>query len=246
MITSAHHFYLHNSIASSATVYCSKVASTTVIDSALILRKMAGVSLVRVWIKLCVIVVLFTVASSVAQSNILYQVNATGSAVVLQAIGRLQQSGVFGNDNELLRRIAYVEARDGTLTNASTDGGIWAVRESKFLQTQDLEANIQLPAILTQIQNIFGIDWMSVQWRDLRMPLYSMIAARLVLYLTPQAIPPSNDLEAQVMFWVQYYNPDGDEDDFIGVSRALQGIMACVTTIIDTDVVSLTLEVLIL
>ena len=184
---------------------------------------MAGVSLVSVWT--CVTVALLTVASSTEQSNILYQINATGSAVVLQAIGRLQQSGVFGNDNEILRRIAYVETQDGALTDTLTDGGIWAVSENKFLQTQDLQANIQLSAILQRIENMFRIDWMSVQWRDLRMPLYSMIAARLVLYLAPQAIPPSNDLEAQARFWVQYYNPQGDEADFIGVSSALQGIV---------------------
>ena len=57
------------------------------------------------------------------------------------------------------------------------------------------------------------------------MPLYSMIAARLVLYLAPRAqtIPPINDLEAQAGFRVQHCNADGDEDEFIGVSSALQG-----------------------
>lgn len=54
------------------------------------------------------------------------------------------------------------------------------------------------------------------------MPLYSMIAARLVLYLTPQEIPPAGDLRAQVRFWVQYYNPEESRDDFIGASTALQ------------------------
>ena len=179
---------------------------------------MAGVSLVRVWI--CVTVAQLAIANS---SNILYQTNATGSAVVLQAIASLQQSGVFGNDNELLRRIAYIETRDGKLTSASNDGGIWAVRESKFLQTKNLDNNILQK--IDQIQMPFGINWTSVQWRDLCMPIYSMIAARLVLHLTPHEIPPANDLEAQARFWVQYYNPDGDEDEFIGASSALQGIL---------------------
>ena len=39
---------------------------------------------------------------------LLNQTNANGSAVVLQAIGTLQQSGVFGNDNGILRRMGHL------------------------------------------------------------------------------------------------------------------------------------------
>ena len=97
---------------------------------------MAKVGLVSVWI--CVIIVLLATHGGSAMhmhNTILYQINANGSAVVLQTIGSLQQCEVLGNDNELLRRIAYVETRDGTLTTDSNDGswGIWAVRENKFL-----------------------------------------------------------------------------------------------------------------
>ena len=177
---------------------------------------MAGVNVVSigVWTFVIVSVAHFTVASSG------YQTNATGSAVVLHAIGSLQQSGVFENDNEILRRIAYVETRDGKLAR---DGGIWAVMENKFIQIKNSGYNIQLQEKIIQIQNSFGINWRSVQWRDLGIPLYSAIAARLVLYLTPRDIPPANDLKAQARFWVMYYNPDGDEDNFVGVSSALQG-----------------------
>ena len=63
-----------------------------------------------------------------------------------------------------------------------------------------------------------------MQWRDLHIPLYSAIAAHLVLYLTPHDIPPANDLKAQARFWVQNYNPQGDEDEFVRVSSALQGM----------------------
>ena len=162
---------------------------------------MAGVSPVAAWICITMLT------------------NVTGSVVVLQAIGSLQQSGVFENDNELLRRIAYIETQDGKIAN---DGGIWAVREDKFLQTQNLvNSSVEL---LEQIQTLFGIHWTSVQWRDLHIPLYSAIAARLVLYLTPHDIPPANDLKAQARFWVMYYNTEGHEDDFIGAASALQGI----------------------
>ena len=176
-------------------------------------------------------VILLTGASSVIDNNTLEQTNANGSAVVLQTIASLQQSGVLGNDNELLRRIAYVETWDGKLTNASSDGGIWAVRENKFLQTQNLEINVQLSEKFDQIYNTFGINWTSVQWRDLQQPLHSMIATRLVLFLIPHEIPPAYDIDAQARFWLQYYNPDGDENDIIGVSIALQGII--ITLVLD-------------
>ena len=100
---------------------------------------MAGnIVIVSVWICATAAVA----SSATLNSNILYQINATGSVVVLQAIASLQQSAVFGSDHGLLRRIAYVETRDGKLTNvASNDGGIWAVREKKFLQTKHLDNN---------------------------------------------------------------------------------------------------------
>ena len=169
--------------------------------------------------------VLLIAVNFVAGNNLLSQANANGSAVVLEVIGSLQQSGVFGDDNEMLRRIAYVETRDGTQPS-DTGGGIWAVSESRFLQTQNLQANARLPAKLRQIQVAFQIDWLQVQRRDLCEPLYSAIAARLVLYLAPRAIPSTNDLEAQASFWVKYYNPDGNEEDFTAVSSGLQGNIA--------------------
>ena len=168
--------------------------------------------------------VLVAAAVSFAAGNAVpFQANANGSAVVLEAIGSLQQSGVFGNDNEILRRIAYVETRDGTQADEANGGGIWVVSESRFLQTQNLKANVRLPAKLRQIKSAFNIDWLQVRWRDLCEPLYSAIAARLVLYLAPRAIPPASDLEAQARFWVQYYNPDGNEEDFTALSSGLQG-----------------------
>ena len=169
---------------------------------------------------------LLTAVNFAAGNNLLSQANANGSAVVLEAVGAIQRSGVFGDDNEILRRIAYVETRDGTQstdTGGGILGGIWAVSESRFLQTQNLQANVRLPAKLKQIQAAFQIDWLQVQRRDLCEPLYSAIAARLILYLAPRAIPPANDLEAQARFWVQYYNTDGNEEDFTAVSSGLQG-----------------------
>ena len=163
---------------------------------------------------------------SVSQ-NVTYQDGASGSAATLLSIGSIQQSGVFGDDNELLRRIAYTETRDGTLSNtfrAGYHGGIWAVDEQDFLRTKNTTRYTRLPAKFQQIQLRFGTNWLNVQWRELRKPLYSALAARLVLYIAPLTIPSADDLPAQAQFWVTHYNTDGDATAFVTTSSGLQGI----------------------
>ena len=153
-------------------------------------------------------------------------VRANGSMAVLQAVARIQQSGAFGSDNDLLRRIAYVETRDGTSEDTFRDGyygGIWAVNESDFLRTQNTEINSRLPAKLRHVEECLKIDWIGVLWMDLQKPIFSALAARLVLFLAGRAIPPTSDLRAQAEFWVEYYNPMGDTSEFVSLSSGIQG-----------------------
>ena len=54
--------------------------------------------------------------------------------------------------------------------------------DEAFLQaTQASSANYALFEYIKAIQSSFGIDWPSVKWEDLRMPLYSGLGARLYL-----------------------------------------------------------------
>ena len=141
-------------------------------------------------------------------------------------MARIQQSGVFGSDNDLLRRIAYVETRDGTSNDTFRDGyygGIWAVDEEKFLMTQKIEMNSRLPVKLQQIQKFLEIDWTRVTWMDFQKPIFSALAARLVLFLVDRAIPPTSDLRAQAEFWVEYYNQMGDASEFVSLSSGIEG-----------------------
>ena len=172
---------------------------------------------------LCVCGVITTISSQ----DILFQDGASGSTAVLAAIGRIQQSGVFGSDNDLLRRIAYVETRDGTLPNTfrtGYNGGIWAVDESAFISTKNVARNARLPAKLKQIQQSFGISWLTVAWSDLRRPLHSVLAARLILYNAVCAFPPASDLAGQARIWIQHYNTNGDVSDFVTTSTGLEGM----------------------
>ena len=151
---------------------------------------------------------------------------ANGSSATLLAVARIQQSGVFGSDNGLLRRIAYVETRDGTSNDTFRDGyygGIWAVDEEKFLMTQMTNLSSRLPIKLQQIQEFFKINWTGVTWMDLQRPIFSALAARLVLFLADRAIPPTSDLHAQAEFWVEYYNPLGDTSEFVSLSSGIEG-----------------------
>ena len=163
-----------------------------------------------------------------AQQNVdILREGGSGSAVVLLSIARIRQSGTFGDDNELLRRIAYVETRDGTTEGTyreGFDGGIWAVSRDAFLDTQDTDANPRLPGRFRAIRDQFEIDWPSVTWRDLRRPLYSAIAARLVLFIAPvRFIPRASDIAAQAEFWMRYYNPGGSTANFISAANELEG-----------------------
>lgn len=166
---------------------------------------------------------------SLSEQSIILQDRANGSAAVLLSVGRVQQSGIFGSDNNILRRIAYAETRDGTLPGTFRDGyngGIWAVNEITFENTKDVNAFSRLPAKLQQIEEHFSINWLDVEWSDLRRPLYSALAARLVIFNTPSLIPAANDIIGQAQYWVDYYNSEGDISNFVATSTGLEGRLA--------------------
>ena len=104
---------------------------------------------------------------------------ASGAAVVLACTRLIQQSQIFSDDYEALRRIAYVETADGT--NAFTyapgySGGIWGVRHNVLEYTKKASS-----IILNKIFNEFRINWTEVEMEQMKMPLYSAIAARIYL-----------------------------------------------------------------
>ena len=90
---------------------------------------------------------------------------ANGTAVVLLSVVHIQQAAIFPDDSELLRRIAYVETRDG-VSNTTNIGGIWAVNEEAFEMTKS-SPNILLRLKLTQISQSFGIEWRDVELSNL-------------------------------------------------------------------------------
>ena len=132
------------------------------------------------------------------------QREASGSNVVRAAVNRIQ--AVLNFDQQLLRRIAFVESRDGTDTDTyrpGYNGGIWQVDEDKFLSTQ---ANSTLNVERHDyIREEFNIDWPNVRWSDLRIPLYSGIAAKLFLLNISDRKPIPCDLPGQAAYWRTHY-----------------------------------------
>ena len=146
--------------------------------------------------------------------------------VVDACIDKISASGIFtSNDQQMLRRIAYVETRDGT--NSSTysdlnnDGGIWQLSSTKFTATK----NTSNPAISSLIGNIsteYNIIWTSVQWSDLRKPFYSAIAARLYLEVITSSIPLASQVSSQGLYWVNYYTSSGGtQSDYVDAVNEL-------------------------
>ncbi|XP_072045518.1 uncharacterized protein [Amphiura filiformis] len=126
-------------------------------------------------------------------------------------------------DNGFLRRIARVESNDGRHPDtyrSGYNGGIWQVDEVGFKDTQNTASHPGLTRKFQAIQSGVGINWPSVQWSDLRKPLYSALAARLLLSNKPGAIPTT--LEGQAAYWKKHYNTAagaGTEQKFIDANK---------------------------
>ena len=144
-----------------------------------------------------------------------------GDDVARAVVIRISVSNVFPSDHLLLRRIAYVETRDGTRNDTyrtGHHGGIWNVNEDMFNRTRDEPL---LATFYSAIDLNFAIDWSDVKWEDLRKPLYSGLAARLFLSTVSEEIPPSADFAGQAAYWRQHYNPSGTESEFVDDVREL-------------------------
>ena len=155
------------------------------------------------------------------------QSGVNGTAVVLLSVAYVHQAAIFPDDNQLLRRIAYVETTDGTHPNAfneGNNGGIWAVSDEAFASTQVVN-NSLLALKRAQIMQIFSINWDLVQWSEMDKPLYSVLAARLVLFVVEHNIPSDTNVMAQAQFWMENYNSDGSVDNFVKATGGLEGIL---------------------
>ena len=162
-------------------------------------------------------IIMFQLSAAQQRVDRTLESGASGSDVVRAVTNKVQ--GVFGDDQQFLRRIAFVESKDGTDSStyrSGYNGGIWQVDDIAFRATQDTSSHPGLIQQYKKVKDAFGIDWPSVQWSDLRAPLYSGLAARLFLLTKPGNIPC--DVAQQAAYWKIYYNTPsgaGTEQKFI-------------------------------
>ena len=157
------------------------------------------------------------------------QPEANGTLVVQACLAKISQSSIFStNDQQMLRRIAYVETHDGadpdTYTNTS-NGGIWQLSEAKYTATKNTGSNTQLQQQVQGISSSFGINWLTTQWIDLRKPFYSALAARLYMQVITASIPLASDVSSQGTYWANYYTSSGgSQSQYVSAVNQLQSI----------------------
>ena len=152
--------------------------------------------------------------------------NANGSEVVEAVVQMLIHSGIFGPDHRFLRRIAFVETKDGTETMTSDSGcnkrvGIWGITTTMLRSMQDKMRNQVYPRLMTTNEKLcqrFGVNMSGYERLDLTNALVSGIAARF--YLLYQSVLKNimslpRCVSKQAMFWDDHYiNGEGERNPY--------------------------------
>ncbi|KAK7105719.1 hypothetical protein V1264_017063 [Littorina saxatilis] len=152
---------------------------------------------------------LVTFAGSQGQSvDMTLTPGTMGADVVDAVLDKIHSHCLFNNDRLFLRRLAYVESHDGTdpkTYRQGYDGGIWQVDKDMLTATQGCAPIIKREC--TVIEQEFGIDWAKVTWPQLRIPLYSALAASMYMIqrlANSHTIP--GDIAGQADIWAHYYH----------------------------------------
>ena len=125
----------------------------------------------------------------------------------IEKLDSLRDAGVFPDDKNFMRRLAFVMSRDGNASfKLHNDGGIWQVSRYAFDDTKDELEHIRLPRKYQKLQDTLRIkDWRNITMVDLEKPMYSALAARLYLSNFAEAIPPSFKISKQQEYWWRFY-----------------------------------------
>ena len=151
---------------------------------------------------------------------------AYGANVVSATVALIQRSGIFPCDSRIIRRLAYAESRDGEdlrTFRRGYNGGIWQVDEEIFQETLNLVQAEEFKEIEERIYRSFSIRWHSVEWAELRIPLYSALAASI--FFAHISIPNSGDVIGQARLWKSSaYNRDSRDtvDSFVTLVNNLE------------------------
>ena len=163
--------------------------------------------------------------------------DANGSHVVEAVLKQLDKSRIFQQDHRFMRRIAYVETRDGrekvhenvTETGCHKRVGIWGMTSSILQTIKNKTILVEYPDLNNVSRHIceaFGVNITGPEKLNLRHPLISGIAARFYLhYLTVlrnEEIP--EDIAGQASFWASCYRTKANMIDFEKGVMELEGM----------------------
>ena len=97
---------------------------------------------------------------------------------------------------------------------------IFQIDEALFDRTK-IETTIGLHQ---QIGAKFKIIWTSVNWNDLRKPLYSALAASMYISLVNDPVPPVYAIRTQAEYWKANFDFPGfgTVGDFVAAAEALK------------------------
>ena len=143
------------------------------------------------------------------------QRDARGADVVRAVQLRLDEANLFdapttSSERQVyelfIRETAYVESLDGSAYPLGIpDGGIWRINREVFQQTQQYN----LPELFHRICRAFCINWVDVQYNNLRTPLYSGLALNIYLhhlYNTNRRLQDTATDADRAVFWVTSFS----------------------------------------
>ena len=175
------------------------------------------------------LLILLSLLQVKSADDLTLQPETNGTLVVQACLAKISQSSVFSrNDQQMLRRIAYVETHDGTDADTyakTSNGGIWQLSEAKYTATKNTGSNTQLQQQVQGISSNFSINWLTTQWVDLRKPFYSALAARLYMQVITASIPLASNVSSQGNYWANYYTSSGgNQSQYVSAVNQLQSI----------------------
>lgn len=90
-----------------------------------------------------------------------------GEDVVCQTIAMIKQSGIFADDANILRRIAYTESQFGAHPNTyrtGYNGGIWQVDRIGFDDAKDTNSHPSLGKLWPKIEKLLNKQKNNIKW----------------------------------------------------------------------------------
>ena len=148
--------------------------------------------------------------------------NQPSAKEIINITKKIDSYGLGSPIWEFLTRVAKVESCYGTHAGTNTGGGglgPWQIDKIAFQDTKNLKSHPNLKNVYKKLYEKSKIDWNKVQYSDMTKPLYSALAARILLLNKPGSIP--SDEEGQAQYWKTHYNTSsggGTVEDFLNKS----------------------------